>query len=265
MLGSWKEGWPFACRWYRAIPIGTCTMAQVAASAGAASSSGAGPGCGRPAALAVDEWRRLLFPFARRMWLVPPSSLRRAVTGAPGSVAGPSRTEPLPAVDVWLQYGLHYRQVETGAGGMDDPPVPRKTLPRKGARGFRFLPVRRDEPDGTRHSSVRIDSAPQHLRGAVPGEDPWVVEVSSQPSAVEAVRFVAGSEAVAQQWEWQLLMRSAPLVDVWRQAPAAAAQVDPHAASSLGAAVPLRDMEGTNSATCGHPRSRRSGMTAASR
>lgn len=215
-------------------------MAQVSVPAGAASSPGAGRAYGLPAADAVDDWRELLLPFAGRLWLVPPSSCGRAVKGALRRVAGPGRTQPLPTVDVWLHYGLHFRLVGAGADGTGHLPVPGQALPSGGARDFDFFPLRRDEPDGTRHFSVHIDSAPKHLRGAVTGDDPWVVEVSVQPSTAEAVTFVAGSEADAQQWERQLLMRAAPLVDVWRQAPVAAARASPLAASSSAAAVPPR-------------------------
>lgn len=103
-------------------------MSQLPVPAGAASSSGAIRGYGLPAATDVAAWVELQLPFAGRLQLAPPPSRRHAVSGTIRRVVGRQR-QPLPLVDVWLHSGLHYRRVDTGAGGTDAAPVPGQPLP----------------------------------------------------------------------------------------------------------------------------------------
>ena len=169
---------------------------------------------------ANEAWLALMLLFAGRLRLPHKPSRKKAVRQfLPGPVV-----ETQPAVDVWLQCGPHFRTVSDG----DEVPVPRSQLPTSGGerRGWRFLPLRRDAPDGTRFFDVRVGPAGDGgagsataVRRGMPVESNWV-EVYSllSPPAFDAVTFIAKNEDDAAVWATQLAMRAAPLSRVWQRA-----------------------------------------------
>jgi len=170
----------------------------------------------------TKAWRDLLLPFAGRLRL-PHNSGRRKK--AVCQCFGGPVPEPQPAVDVWLQCGLHYCTVSAG----DVTPVPGRPLPTAAGerRGWVFLPLRRDAPDGTRFFDVRVQpaggggtGAASAARKGVRAESGWVVEVRSpqSPPAFNPATFVAESKGDAVEWKRQLVMRAAPLSVVWQRA-----------------------------------------------
>ena len=169
-----------------------------------------------------QAWLDLLRPFTGRLRRpLDSSSKKKAVCQCfRGPVA-----KPQPAVDVWLQCGLHYCAVSDG----DVAPVPGRPFPTEagGRRGWDFVPLRRDAPDGTRFFDVRVQpaggggtGAATAVRKGVRAQSDWVVEVYSlqKPPAFDPVTFVTVNEGDAAEWERQLVMRAAPLSVVWQRA-----------------------------------------------
>ncbi|OSX78977.1 hypothetical protein BU14_0093s0020 [Porphyra umbilicalis] len=167
-------------------------------------------------------WLDLLLPFAGRLRLPHTSSRKKKAVCQ--CFRGPV-AKPKPAVDVWLQCGLHFCTVPDG----DVAPVPGRPFPTAAGDGrvWDFLPLRRDAPDGTRFFDVRVKpawgdgtGAAAAVRKGVRAESGWVVEVSSpqSPPAFDPVTFVAENKGDAAEWERQLVMRAAPLSVVWQRA-----------------------------------------------
>lgn len=162
-----------------------------------------------------DGWRAMLLPYAGRLQLVDaPGHRCKAVRAAKRVLHGGAR--PHAPVDVWLHCGLYYRD----AAGGDAEPVPGQPLPTaNGARrGWRFFPLPRDAPDGTRSFDVRVEPGGGGQAGTRTGAG-WViclVSMVEQP-ANPRVEFVAATKEVADEWARQIALRAAPLSLVWQR------------------------------------------------
>lgn len=141
-----------------------------------------------------------MLPHMGSLQLFKPQSLRRRAL----------RGKPLVPAFVWLHCGVHFcEELPTKT-----PPKSGEMPPLDGAGShFKFFPLPRDDP---RLPSVhaRVFRA-ESVGELAPIADRWVLEL--RRGADPPLRFCADTEAGAHAWKKEVLMRLAPLTQVWER------------------------------------------------
>jgi len=174
---------------------------SVPAAGGSAASVAAVVNYGLPRVNDTNAWRALMLPHAGQLELFKaPGPLSCAPRQARGG--------PLVPASVWLHCGVHYREWPP----TEKPPSVGEMPPLDGADNhYKFFPLPRDDP-GSTSPPVRVFQAKsggelEDIAGR------WVLELWGEH---RPLRFCFANQKDARAWEKEVLMRVAPLTQVWK-------------------------------------------------